>query len=99
VPAVGLGLSFEGRLSQTIIINKDKLSAICPVPDCGKEFAFYLDWNNRIIFVPDSKTVDGRRMIPMSDRAYEVLRARAAGRGHKTTLTMPLDVWEDEWKQ
>jgi integrase len=32
-----------------------------------------LDWNNRIIFVPDSKTADGRRMIPMSDRAYEVL--------------------------
>src|SRR5229473_1385910 len=27
-----------------------------------------LDWNNRIIFVPDSKTADGRRMIPMSDR-------------------------------
>ena len=39
-----------------------------------------LDWNNRIIFVPDSKTVDGRRMIPMSDRAYEVLRVRAAGK-------------------
>ena len=37
-----------------------------------------LDWTNRIIFVPDSKTVDGRRMIPMSDRAYEVLRIRAA---------------------
>jgi hypothetical protein len=28
-----------------------------------------LDWNNRIIFVPDSKIVDGRRMILMSDRA------------------------------
>jgi integrase len=39
-----------------------------------------LDWNNRIIFVPDSTTLDGRRMIPMSDRAYEVLRARAAGK-------------------
>jgi len=39
-----------------------------------------LDWNNRIIFVPDSKTVDGRRMIPISDRAYEVLRVRAAGK-------------------
>ena len=39
-----------------------------------------LDWNNRIIFVPDSKTVGGRR-IPMRDRAYEVLRARAAGKG------------------
>lgn len=37
-----------------------------------------LDWNNRIIFVPDNKTVEGRRMIPMSDRAYDVLRARAA---------------------
>jgi len=23
-----------------------------------------LDWNNRFIFVPDSKTADGRRMIP-----------------------------------
>ena len=33
-----------------------------------------------MIFVPDSKTVDGRRMIPMSDRASEVLRARAAGK-------------------
>ena len=27
-----------------------------------------------------SNTIDGRRMIPMSDRAYEVLRARAAGK-------------------
>jgi len=39
-----------------------------------------LDWNNRIIFVPDSKTADGRRMIPMSDRVCEVLRTRAAGK-------------------
>jgi len=39
-----------------------------------------LDWNNRIIFVPDSKIVNGRRMIPMGDRAYEELRARAAGK-------------------
>jgi integrase len=40
-----------------------------------------LDWNNRIIFVPDSKTADGRRMIPMSDRVYELLRVRAEGKG------------------
>ena len=39
-----------------------------------------LDWNNRIIFVPDSKTADGRRTIPMSDRVCEVLRTRAGGR-------------------
>ena len=28
-----------------------------------------LDWNNRIMFVPDSKTADGRRMIPMCEMA------------------------------
>jgi len=39
-----------------------------------------LDWQNRIIFVPDSKTAYGRRMIPMSDRVYEVLRIRASGK-------------------
>ena len=39
-----------------------------------------LDWNNRIIFVPDSKTADGRRMIPMNDRVCEVLRMRADGK-------------------
>lgn len=40
-----------------------------------------LDWNNRIISVPDSKTADGRRIIPMSDRVYELLRVRAEGKG------------------
>jgi len=39
-----------------------------------------LDWKNRIIFVPDSKTPDGRRMIPMSDRVHELLRIRAGGK-------------------
>lgn len=35
-----------------------------------------LDWENRIIFVPDSKTKDGRRKVPMSDRVYDILRRR-----------------------
>jgi integrase len=39
-----------------------------------------LDWSNRIIFVPDSKMPEGRRMIPMSDRVYELLRIRAVGK-------------------
>jgi len=39
-----------------------------------------LDWANKIIFVPDSKTPEGRRMIPMSDRAYELLQIRADGK-------------------
>lgn len=35
-----------------------------------------LDWDNRVIFVPDSKTAEGRRLVPMSRRVTEVLRAR-----------------------
>lgn len=59
----------------------------------------YIDWNNRVIFVPDSKTPSGRRTVPLSDRAIEVLRRRCGGRregwvfpskrskaGHLTTM-------------
>ena len=35
-----------------------------------------LDWDNRVIFVPDSKTPDGRRLVPMSRRVFEVLHGR-----------------------
>jgi integrase len=35
-----------------------------------------LDWKNRIIFVPDSKTKDGRRKVPMTQRVYCILRRR-----------------------
>ena len=35
-----------------------------------------LNWENRVIFVPDSKTPEGRRLVPMSQRAVEVLRRR-----------------------
>src|SRR5437764_8345135 len=35
-----------------------------------------LDWQNRVIFVPDSKTAEGRRLVPMSGRVFEMLRAR-----------------------
>ena len=39
-----------------------------------------LDWNTRVIFVPDSKTLTGRRHIPMSDRVVDLLMVRCAGR-------------------
>lgn len=39
-----------------------------------------LDWKERTIFVPDSKTPDGRRVVPMSDRVYKLLRLRAGSR-------------------
>jgi integrase len=57
-----------------------------------------LDWNNRAIFVPDSKTPTGRRHIPMSNRVLDLLMVRCAGRregwvfpagsasGHVTTI-------------
>jgi len=40
----------------------------------------YLDWNNRLIFNPNSKTKKGRRVIPMSDRVVDILLVRCAGR-------------------
>jgi len=58
-----------------------------------------LDWNSRTIFVPDSKTEEGRRSVPMTNRVYEILRRRCAQRsegwvfpaktgksGHRTTM-------------
>ncbi|MGH9544350.1 MAG: tyrosine-type recombinase/integrase [Terriglobales bacterium] len=33
-----------------------------------------LDWTNRTIFVPDSKTPEGRRLVPMSRRVFEILK-------------------------
>jgi integrase len=38
-----------------------------------------VDWKNRTIFVPDSKTPDGRKVVPMSDRVYELLRRNRVG--------------------
>jgi integrase len=39
-----------------------------------------LDWKNRVIFVPDSKTPEGRRLVPMSRRVFELLHARCSTR-------------------
>jgi integrase len=58
-----------------------------------------LDWDNKVIFVPDSKTEEGRRKVPMSDRVFDLLQKRCgnrregwvfqskrAGSGHLTTI-------------
>ena len=39
-----------------------------------------LDWGNRVIFVPDSKTPEGRRLVPMSGRVFQLLHARCGTR-------------------
>src|SRR5438552_13296047 len=44
---------------------------------------------NRIIFVPESKTVEGRRMIPMSDRAYEVPPRDTLSPVHRNAMILP----------
>ena len=58
-----------------------------------------INWTDKVIFVPDSKTPDGRRMVPMSDRVISLLRTRCGTRkegwvfsskrsesGHLTTI-------------
>ncbi len=39
-----------------------------------------LDREQRVIFVPDSKTPEGRRLVPMSRRVFEILRERCGTR-------------------
>jgi integrase len=39
-----------------------------------------LDWDNRVIFVPDIKTPEGRRLVPMSRRVSEILARRCGTR-------------------
>jgi integrase len=39
-----------------------------------------LNWENRVIFVPDSKTPEGRRLVPMSRRVVEILARRCGTR-------------------
>jgi integrase len=39
-----------------------------------------LDWQDRVIFVPDGKTAEGRRLVPMSGRVVEILRNRCDAR-------------------
>jgi integrase len=39
-----------------------------------------LDREHRVIFVPDSKTGEGRRLVPMSRRVFDILRQRCVER-------------------
>jgi len=39
-----------------------------------------INFNNRVIFNPNSKSAKGRRFIPISDRAMEILKMRCNGR-------------------
>jgi site-specific recombinase XerD len=41
-----------------------------------------LNWENCVIFVPDSKTPEGRRLVPMSLRVCEILRKHCGTRSN-----------------
>jgi integrase len=57
-----------------------------------------IDWTDRVFFIPDSKTPNGRRFVPISDRVLELLKTRCGERregwifkafsasGHLTTV-------------
>jgi integrase len=58
-----------------------------------------LDWEKKSLFIPDSKTPEGRRTVPMCDRAFDILQRRCGNRkegwvfpskrskaGHLTTM-------------
>src|SRR5258708_36743462 len=61
-----------------------------------------IDWNNRVFFIPASKTDNGRRFVPINDRALDLLKARCGERregwvftafsasGHLTTMSRNL---------
>ncbi len=48
-----------------------------------------LNWENRVIFIPDSKTPEGRRLVPMSRRVFEILARGAPERGMMVGYFLP----------
>jgi hypothetical protein len=48
-----------------------------------------LDWEKRLIFVPDSKTAEGRRLVPMSKRVFELLEQRCVALGRRAGCFRP----------
>jgi integrase len=40
----------------------------------------WIDWNYKVVYVPDSKTKDGKRHVPISERVIDILRRRCGER-------------------
>jgi integrase len=69
---------------------RNKKELFCSIED--------IDWTDRVFFIPDSKTPNGRRFVPISDRVLELLKTRCGERregwifkafsasGHLTTV-------------
>lgn len=83
-------------LRDVIILLRD--TGMRPKKELFRMRVEHLDWANRMIHVPDSKTETGERYVPMSDRVAGILLTRVGGRedgwifpaesasGHMTTI-------------
>ena len=60
-----------------------------------------LDWETRVIFVPDSKTEEGRRRVPMSSRVCDLLKQRCEGRreGWFSHRSVPRLLTSPQWRR
>jgi hypothetical protein len=68
---------FAGAQDQAAFL--EPIEETCDIGISGNHSAGnVLDWQNRVIFVPDSKTPEGRRLVPMSGRVFETLQYRCA---------------------
>lgn len=68
----------EQPLKDIIILMRD--TGMRKVRELYRLRAENIDFNNRVIFNPNSKTLKGRRFIPLSERAIEILKARCDDR-------------------
>jgi hypothetical protein len=92
----GRSLRLDDEAERKLLVG----AAACKWRKPSRElFGDIVAWENRLIFVPDSKTAEGRRLVPMSRRVFDLLRARCRARnegwvfpstrtaaGHLTTI-------------
>lgn len=68
----------EQPLKDIIILMRD--TGMRNVRELYRLRVEHIDSNNRVIFNPNSKTAKGRRFIPLSNRAMDILRTRCGER-------------------
>lgn len=68
----------EQPLKDIIVLMRD--SGMRNVRELYRMRVENIDWDNKVIFNPNSKTDKGRRFIPMSERAFVLLKSRCKGR-------------------
>lgn len=68
----------EQPLKDIIVLMRD--SGLRNVRELYRLRVENIDWTNKVMFNPNSKTAKGRRFIPMSERVLHLLKSRCEGR-------------------